>query len=116
MAIRTAAIVTGAQKSINVTWQGFLASADTGTPVAVGGATSITVQLLGIIGTGGAVTMEGSLDGGTTWATLEDINSADVALSALGIATIHEIPTLIRPNCTAGAGATDLDIKIHVVF
>lgn len=116
MTTKVPTIVTGAQKSLDILWENLETSTDDGTPVAVGGAKSATVQLLGTIGTGGSITMQGSNDGGNTWATLEDINSADVTMGALGIHTIHELPSLIRPNATAGAGATDLDVRVLVNF
>ena len=115
MATKTATIVHGAQRSMDILWENLETSSDDGVGVAIPGAKSAVVQLLGTIGSGGAITMQGSMNGGSTWATLEDINSADVSLSALGIATIHELPTMIRPNATGGS-STDLDVRVVVNF
>ena len=116
MAIRVPTIVVGQNKSVITTWEGFLTSADSGTPSPTGGFKEVTIQMLGNIGTGGVVSMEGSNDG-STWVILEDKQGDVVTFSAIGLMTsIQELPLLIRPNCTAGSGATDLDIFMLAVY
>ena len=106
----------GQNKSVRTVWEGFLTSADTGTPSPAGGFKEVTIQMLGNIGTGGVVSMEGSNDG-STWVILEDKQGDVVTFSAIGVMTaLQEFPLLIRPNCTAGSGATDLDIHMVAVY
>lgn len=73
-----------------------------------------TVQILGTFGAGGTVVIEGSNDGGTTWATLNDSRGEGSALSftAANIVTILENPERIRPNVTSGDGTTAITVII----
>ncbi len=116
MAIRVPTIVVGQNKSVITTWEGFLTSADSGTPSPTGGFKELTIQMKGVIGTGGVVSMEGSNDG-STWVILEDKQGDVITFSAIGLlTTVQELPLLVRPNCSAGAGATDLDIVMLAVY
>ena len=116
MAVKVPTIVTGQNKSVVTTWANFETSADSGTPSPTGGFKEVTIQMKGTIGTGGVVSMEGSNDG-STWVILEDKQGDVVTFSAIGVLTaIQELPLLIRPNCSAGAGATDLDIVMIAIY
>ena len=111
MATRVAVQVVGDQRSVTTTWEGLVGAADDGAAVSVAGFREITCQIIGNIGTGGVVSMQGSNDGGTTWVILEDKQGDVVTFSAIGLMTsIQEFPLMIRPNASAGSGATDLDI------
>ena len=63
----------------------------------------------GTLGAGGSVTWQGSVDGGTTWFTLNDDTGAALTMAALNTnKPVKERPLLVRPNCTAGDGTTSL--------
>jgi hypothetical protein len=93
-------------------WTGMAASADVGVPVAFTDYDDRTVQVLGDFGAGGQITIEGSLDGGTTYATLSDPLGNPLVFSAAGIKYVTEITPLVRPRQNAGAG-TNLAVHIH---
>lgn len=73
-----------------------------------------TVQIFGTFGVGGSVNIEGSNDGGTTWAILHDSRGAanPLTITAAGIFAIAENPELIRANVTAGDGTTAINVII----
>lgn len=71
-----------------------------------------TVQVIGTFGTNGSLRIEGSLDGGTTYAALNDPFGTGLNVTAAGIKGITEVPLLTRPNLTAGDGSTDIDVFI----
>lgn len=69
-----------------------------------------TVQWFGTFGTA-TVALEGSNDGGTTWAALKDANGTDLsALATADVRTILENPQMIRPAITGGDGTTSLTV------
>lgn len=63
------------------------------------------VQALGTFG-GAAVAIQGSNDGGTTWYTLDDPQGTDLSFAAAGGKAISEVPLLMRPSLTGGAGSS----------
>ena len=71
-----------------------------------------TVQVVGTFGAGGSVTIQGSNDGGTTWATLSDQAAGALTFTSTGLRQILQLPHMIRPSVTAGDGTTALDIYI----
>lgn len=73
-----------------------------------------TVQVLGVFGAAGSLNIEGSNDGGTTWAILNDSRGEGNPLTFTGadIRNINENPDLIRANVTAGDGTTNLSVII----
>lgn len=68
------------------------------------------VQVTGTFGAGGSVSVEGSLDGGTTWATLNDVQGNALTFTAARIEKIQETISRIRARVTAGDGTTSLTI------
>lgn len=70
------------------------------------------VQVVGTIG-GSTVTIQGSLDGGTTWATMHDDAGSDLAFTVVGIEQMIEGPCMFRPIITGGAGA---DLIVYVTY
>lgn len=74
---------------------------------------SLCMQVLGTFGTGGSVKLQGSNDGGTTWADLNDLDGTAIAVTAAGMVQVRERPLAVRPNVTAGDGTTALDVHIH---
>lgn len=75
-----------------------------------------SVQLTGTLSTGGEMTLQGSNDGGTTWATLSDIYGNAIVLTALGIVEVGELTGLIRPFISNGDGSTDLDVTMFAKY
>lgn len=73
-----------------------------------------TVQVLGTFGVGGSVNIEGSNDGGTTWAIINDTRGegSPLTFTTADVRAINENPDLIRANVTAGDGTTSLTVII----
>lgn len=91
------------------TWAA-MANADVGLGVSTAKCQGLAYQVLGTLGVAGSVQLEGSNDGGTTWALLKDINGTSTALTALGMVEIGIRPLMIRPHVTAGDGTTSLTV------
>jgi hypothetical protein len=112
MATQTAALVVHNHGQIAITWEN-LANGDDGDPVSIPGRyTDLTVQVLGTPSVGGSVTIEGSNDGGTTWAALHDLQGNASTHTAVGIEPIAEHPLQLRPDVTAGDVSTDFTVII----
>ncbi len=114
MATRSGVLTKGEGGIVSATWEGLLQSGpDDGNGLHFGNVDGLTVQLLGTLGTGGAVTMQGSNDGGTTWGTLTDKGGVAIVMDAIGeMFEISNRPGLIRPLVTGGDGSTDLDVAV----
>lgn len=93
------------------------AGLDTGDPINVEGAKSLTAWLKsGTLGAGGNVKWEGS-DDGITFFTMNSEIGVPVAVNQVALLTptmLKERPRFVRPNCTAGDGTTTL-VPILVV-
>jgi hypothetical protein len=98
---------------MRVKWEGFAASADVGTAVELSSYPDRSVQVLGDFGTGGEITIQGSNDGGTTWATLTDPQGNALVFTSARIEAVTELVQQVRPNATAGSGA---DIDVYMMF
>lgn len=110
MAVRTASIVPDpqARQSLQVVkWEG-LTNGDTGSGVRVANWQDRSIQALGTFDTS-TLTIQGSNDGGTTWATLRDPSGTALTFDAAGLKQVLEICDLIRPSCAGGA-STDIDV------
>jgi hypothetical protein len=92
---------------VRFSWTSLL-NGDDGAPIKFGPFADRSVQVTGTFGTGGTIVMEGSNDGGTTWATLKDPLGANVSFTATGLKMIGDLPYQIRPRVTAGDGTTSL--------
>lgn len=106
----------GDRDAHQVVWTGLLFSGlDTGEPLAMPASADRSVQLVGDLGVGGSVRIEGSNDGGVTWGTLHDPTGGDLDLAAIGqLEAVTEATLLLRPRVTAGDGATDLDVYMTI--
>ena len=71
-----------------------------------------SVQVLGTFGAAGNLRVEGSNDGGTTYAVLSDPQGNALNVTAAKVEAITEVTLLTRPFVTAGDGTTDLDVAI----
>lgn len=113
MTVRVPTISTPGIQQVAV-WSGLL-NGDTGTPVYFADYSDKTFQVKGTFGAAGSVAIEGSSDGGTTWASLHDPQGNAIAQTAASIEMIAENPLLVRPNVTAGDGTTSLTVIINGV-
>jgi hypothetical protein len=95
------------------TWTGLLLN-DDGAGQSSPQLVDRTIQVLGTFGAGGSVSIEGSNDGGTTWAVLNDSRGEGNAMTFTGadVRTLLENPQLIRPRVTAGDGTTNLTVIV----
>ncbi len=92
-----------------VRWTGLL-NGDDGTPVEMSGWPDRSVQILGTFGSGGSVTLQGSNDGGTTWAALTDPQGNAITKTSAALEAVTALVHKIRPGGTAGDGSTDLTV------
>jgi len=83
---------------------------NTGDPVKFGSWQDRTVQITGTFGAGGSVTIQGSNDDGSNWATLTDPLGNALTFTAAGMKQITELPILVRPSVTAGDGTTAINV------
>lgn len=98
-----------------VLWETHTTTNRPGTAVTLSSAVlDLMVFVKGTFGTSATITMQGSLDGGTTWFTLKDPAHSDAALTAAGYTAIRDKPLLIRPNLTNGDGSTDVDVYLLI--
>lgn len=68
------------------------------------------VQVLGTFGAAGNVAIEGSLDGGTTWAVVNDVQGNLLNVTTAKIEKIQETCAALRARVTAGDGTTSLTV------
>lgn len=85
-----------------------------GAPFAFSQWADRSVQVVGTFGTNGSVRVQGSNDGGTTWAGLTDPQGNALDITAAKIEAITEVCELVRPLITAGDGNTSL--KVYFVL
>lgn len=73
-----------------------------------------SVQVTGTFGVGGSISIEGSNDGGTTWAILNDSRGEGnpLTFTSADLRQILENCQLVRPRVTAGDGTTSLNVYI----
>ena len=69
-----------------------------------------SVQVIGTFGAAGNLRIEGSIDGGTTWAVLTDPQGNALDFTAAKIEAITELVELVRARVTAGDGTTSLSV------
>ncbi len=98
-----------------VLWETHTTTNRPGTAITLSGVVvDMMVFAKGTFGASATITMQGSLDGGTTWFTLKDPADADVTLTAAGSKTLRDKPLLIRPNLSSGDGSTDVDVYLMI--
>lgn len=127
MAIKPVTVTPGTQLqgATNFTryaWR--LAQGDTGSPITCMDFADATVQIGGasggadpegvavvasLFGAAGSVTLEGTNDG-VNWFPLTDPQGNAVTKTAPALEVIEEAPRMVRPNCTAGDGTTDIAV------
>lgn len=91
-----------------------MANGDTGVPIHERWSdfSDRVVQVLGTFGAGGNVRIQGTLDSGTTYATLTDPQGNALDVTAAKIEQILEGVPVMRPNITAGDGTTAITVVI----
>lgn len=106
MATTVAKIASDNNRIVTVTWAA-LTEADTGAAVAVAHLRDKCIQVTGTFG-GGTFILEGSNDGGVTYAPITDLATVGTAISftVTGVKSLRENMGLIRPRATAGASAS----------
>lgn len=94
------------------TWTGLtFTTTDDGEPMELPGWPDRSVQVIGTLGAGGSVRIQGS-NNGTDWAVLTDPQGNDLNITSLKIEAITELTRFVRPLITAGDGATNLSVII----
>jgi hypothetical protein len=107
-------IKTFGDVAVCATWAALTTTNNYGSPIAMPGWSDRSIQLLGDLGTGGAVTMYGSNKAAPDesddddWAILTDPQGNNIALSSLKVEQISELTRWVRPKITAGNGSTSL--------
>jgi len=89
-------------------WEALTTANHTGTAVSLPGATERTFQAYG---TWGAATLsiEGSMDGGTTYSILKNRAGTAASLTADGVLDVYSNALLIRARLTAVGVGADVD-------
>lgn len=88
-----------------------LANGESGDPLTLPNFSDRSVQVLGTFGSGGSVTIQGSIDG-TNWNTLTDPQGNALTKTAAALEAVSEATPYIRPTCTAGDGTTAITVLI----
>ena len=76
---------------------------------------SMGVGSVSATGTWGSATMvmQGSIDGGTTWVALKDLDGTAISITANGGATVSAPFLLVRPSFSGGTGQ-DVDVLLAI--
>lgn len=96
------------------TWTALTTTDTYGSIVSMVGWSDRSIQLLGTLGAGGAVTLYGSNKASPNeandndWSILTDPQGNNLALSTLKVEQILEITRWVRPKVTGGDGTTSL--------
>jgi hypothetical protein len=106
--------------TVSIFWDDLRQStSDTGTPIELAGFADRSVQLLGALGTGGAVVLEGSNKKTPTvdadWHTLNDPQGNALSLNSLRTEQVLEFTRWVRPRVTAGDVNTILQLYLTAV-
>ena len=112
------ATVTGTQRwnskrVSSTTWTPLLTT-DVGTAESCGRLADRSVQVIGTVGAGGSVNIQGSNDG-VNWATLTEAGTTStLGTMAPGIKQIYENTLFVRPSVVSGDGTTSLTVILTV--
>lgn len=108
------AVKTFGDRAHVVTWGPMTFSgSDVGLPIEMPGSSDRSVQVIGTLGVGGSVRLEGSNDG-TNYVALNDPSSAALDIASLKIEAVLELTRFVRPRVTAGDGSTSLTVILLV--
>lgn len=106
----TIQIVSGGFAKVK-TWGG-LTNGQTGEAIEENLWADRSIQVTGVFGAGGSLTVQGSNDG-TNWSTLTDPQGNDLIFTTSKIETVIEICRYIRPVVT-GDGSTNLTATLFM--
>ncbi len=101
---------TGITSTIVAAWTG-LQQGDDGDAMPFAQYTDKSVQVSGVLG-GAAVVIEGSNNGGSTWATLTDPQGNDLSISTAKIEMVTEATLMVRPRIVGGDGTTNVSVHM----
>lgn len=110
MATIAVAKTSGQAQNPTYLWETLTETNLDGAGIEIADSADRSVQVTGTFG-GTSVAMQGSNDGGTTWAPLLDAFGAAVVFTAAGLKQIMTLAKEIRPLLTGGAG-TDVDVTV----
>lgn len=68
------------------------------------------VQVFGTFGAAGNLAIEASLDGGTTYAVVNDVDGTPLNITAASVVRVRETLGRLRARVTAGDGTTSLTV------
>ena len=91
-----------------------MANGDTGAAIELGNYQDRSIQITGTFGAGGSVSLQGSNDGGTTWATLTDPAGNALTFTSAGLKQVLQITHKVRMTVTAGDGTTSLNAYLFM--
>lgn len=97
-------VVDGGVNDVYIASWPAMGNADTGTSVAMAGASDRSVQIEGTFASA-TVVLQGSNDG-TNWQTLTDPQGNAISKTAAALEQVSELTRYIRPVTSGGAGAT----------
>ncbi len=102
--------VTHIHRGIVYLWETLTAD-DDGDWISVEGTSDISVWFQGTID-GATVTLQGTMDDGSTLYTLQQLDLTDISFTAIpDHAQVAAVPTKIRPKVTGG-GTCDIDVYV----
>jgi hypothetical protein len=101
---------TGSTAVFVATWPS-LAQGDDGDALPFAQYSDKSVQVAGTFG-GATLRVEGSNNGGSTWATLTDPQGNDLLITSAKIEMVTEATVLVRPIVVGGDGTTSLTVSM----
>ncbi len=105
---------TSAQDAVRTyLWEAIVQGSLDGSAIELPDHADRSVQVTGNFGAATVLTMQGSNDGGTTWATLTDLTGNAIAFTAAGLKQISEFTKEVRPLASGEDGSTDLDVFLY---
>ena len=108
-----AAVVDAAfqENAIKVTWETLVAANLDGAAILENWMdySDRSIQVLGTFN-GATVTIQGSNDDGTTWATLNDAFGTALTFTTAGVKQVTEVTSRLRPLVSSAGASTDLDV------
>lgn len=105
-AVNTHTPAPGDVRAWGIAW-GPLLNGDVGNGIDVIDYADRTIQVEGNFGVGGSLRLEGSNDG-VNWRVLHDPLGTTLNITSASIVQVSEVTAKMRPNVTAGDGATSL--------
>lgn len=99
-------------RSFVISWSA-VTSADTFAAAPFPAHADRSVQVTGTF-SAATVVIQGSNDGGTTYATLNNPADAGLSFTSAGLEAILESTALIKPSASGGGGPQSVNVYIHM--